>query len=30
MVDNMEFFGEILGLFLVFCLFRYSIIQIPA
>jgi hypothetical protein len=26
--DNLEFFGEVLGLFLVFCLFYYYIIHI--
>jgi len=30
MVDNLEFFGEILGLFLVFCLFYNYIIHIHA
>jgi len=28
MGDILEFFGEVLGLFLVFCLFYYYIIQI--
>ena len=30
MGDNLEFFGEVLGLFLGFCLFYYYIIQIHA
>jgi len=30
MGDNLEFFGEVLGLFLVFCLFYYYIIHIHA
>jgi len=30
MGDNLEFFGELLGLFLVFCLFSYYIIHIDA
>jgi hypothetical protein len=30
MGDNLEFFGEVLGLFLVFCLFCYYIIHIHA
>jgi hypothetical protein len=30
MGDNLEFFGEVLGLFLVFCLFEYYIIHIDA
>jgi len=28
MGDNSEFFGKVLGLFLVFCLFHYYIIHI--
>ena len=28
MGDNLEYFGEVLGLFLVFCLFYYCIILI--
>jgi len=30
MGDNLEFFGEVLGLFLLFCLFDYYIIHIQA
>jgi hypothetical protein len=30
MGDNLEFFGEVLSLFLVFCLFHYYIIHIHA
>jgi len=30
MGDNLEFFSEVLGLFLVFCLFYYYIIHIHA
>jgi len=30
MGDNLEFFGEVLGLFLVFCLLYYYIIHIHA
>jgi len=30
MGDNLEFFGEVLGPFLVFCLFYYYIIHIHA
>ena len=30
MGDNLEFFGEVLGLFLVFCLFYYYIGYIHA
>jgi len=30
MGDNLEFFGEVLGLFLVICLFYYNIIHIHA
>ena len=30
MGDNLELFGEVLGLFLVFCLFHYYIIHIHA
>ena len=30
MGDNLEFFGEVLGLFLVFCLIYYYIIHIHA
>ena len=28
--DNLEFFGEVLGVFLVFCLFYYNIMHIHA
>jgi hypothetical protein len=30
MGDNLEFFGEVLGLFLMFCVFYYFIIGIQA
>jgi len=30
MGDNLEFFGDVLGIFLVFCLFYYYIIHIHA
>jgi len=30
MADNLRFFGEVLGLFLVFCVFDYYIIHIDA
>ena len=30
MGDSLEFFGEVLGLFLLFCLFCYYIIHIHA
>ena len=30
MGDNLKFFGEVLGLFLVFCIFYYYIIHIHA
>jgi len=30
MGDNLEFFGQVLGLFFVFCLFYYYIIHIHA
>jgi len=30
MRDNLDFFGEVFGLFLVFCLFYYYIIHIHA